>query len=107
MPFLPGAHKLSFADCGGLFPARGAKGAGLPRRAISSAVGSEVHVADIAAAAAHGLSVAKRRLLGGWVERCEGLWLLVLIVEGGSFRQHTLMQDAVPVLRRGVHILPI
>jgi len=57
-------------------------------------VGSEVHVADIAAAAAHGLSVAKRRLLGGWVERCEGLWLLVLIVEGVSFRQHTLMQNA-------------
>jgi len=34
------------------------------------------------------------RLLGGWFERCEGLWLLVLIVEGVSFRQHTLMQDA-------------
>lgn len=33
-------------------------------------------------------------LLGGWFERCEGLWLLVLIVEGVSFRQHTLTQDA-------------
>ena len=62
--FLHGAHKLSFADCGGLFPARGAKGAGLPRRAISSAVGGEVHVADIAAATADGLSVAKRQAAG-------------------------------------------
>jgi len=64
MPFLHGAHKLSFADCCGLFPARGAKGAGLPWRAISSAVGGEVHVADIAAATADGLSVAKRQAAG-------------------------------------------
>ena len=42
-------------------------GAGLPRRAISSAVGGEVHVADIAAAAADGLSVAKRRAAGRMV----------------------------------------